>query len=105
MFATDSKTFHQSNSIEARLSLLVTEPIYWLMLALFLNISGVTDYFRPLQSLETVVFAIGMATAGLRFFLNFVTKNEDELLADLHPLFAALGFGIVSCSIFSTFIN
>ncbi len=80
MFAIETKTHHQTNSIEARLSLLVTEPIYWLMFALFLNISGVTDYFRPLQSLETVVFAIGMATAGLHFLLNFFTKNEDELL-------------------------
>ena len=104
MFANSAKNIEQSDSLETKLSFLVTEPIHWLAFALFLNISGVTDYVPALQSLESVVFGVGVLTAGLHLLFTLIIKSDSEVLGHIHPLFVAFGFGIVSCSIFSTFI-
>ncbi len=104
MFSTDAKRMNQPDSIETKLSFLLTEPIHWLAFAMFLNISGITDYVHALQSLESVVFGVGVLTAGIFLLTTFLSKKDSEILTHFHPIFVAFGFGIFSCSIFSTFI-
>lgn len=104
MIENSSKRIDRSYATETNLSFLVTEPIHWLALSLFLNISGVTDYVYALKSLESVVFGIGLLTTGLYLLLTLISNKDSKKLKDIHPIFVAFGFGIVSCSIFSTFI-
>lgn len=84
-------------SLEDRVILLVTEPALWLCLGIFLNISGITDFFPALSGLESSVFAAGLATAGLRIW-----KQTKHSSAHRTPVICACGFGLLAASLLTS---
>ncbi len=62
-------------------------PVGYLALGAFLNISGLVDFFLMLKYFEWLAFLMSVATASLRIFLTspFATNARQGLDAYLSP--------------------